>query len=469
MAIRWAWGVALALGLLGRMPAGGVNLELEALVDEALSRNPAVQAAAFEADRARAERAELRGFFDPQLDAALRHTLDHGDIGQTWLQAGASAAFQPGFTLGIQARELYYSTNGLYAGSNDLWQSRLALQAAVPLLRDRGFRQWRLSDERAAKRYRLAQHRWRAAAQQCRYDVERQYIAALEAAAQVQVSEAALLRVKKLLFEAEELVRLNIVPGYQVFAARSEVALWRELAAAARQASRSAQNRLSSLLGRPEPGAPAPASFDKLILWAESVDLVPDYDERDAFQARGDYAQLEDQIGVIEREQALNRDAQRDSLSLGVDVSLQGEDRDRVWATDRVLSERSVSAGAGLVWQRPWGYRTERARMRALAADLAAARERLRIATRSELKIQHEAFAVAQDRFGLLAEAIAAAEQALEAENERFSLGEGRSRNVLDAQKDLTDAMKRQIVIAVDLLNAYAAFRFAAGYAGEDR
>jgi len=56
---------------------------------------------------------------------------------------------------------------------------------------------------------------------------------------------------------------------------------------------------------------------------------------------------------------------------------------------------------------------------------------------------------------------------ALEAENERFCLGEGRSRNVLDAQRDLTDALKRQTIIAVELLRAYSNFMYASGYAGE--
>ncbi len=47
------------------------------------------------------------------------------------------------------------------------------------------------------------------------------------------------------------------------------------------------------------------------------------------------------------------------------------------------------------------------------------------------------------------------ARRALVAEEQRLSLGEGRSRNVLDAQKDLTTAERRANAAAYDLILAY--------------
>jgi len=468
---------ALWLGAIAWLPTARANLELEALVAEAFANNPAVQAAQYEVSRAQAERDELRGFFDPQLNAAASQTDYNAGYNQALLHAGVDAAILPGVYLGTRVEESYYSqlqgsavTNVFPESYNDLWQSMAGLRLGVPLLRDRGFLQWKLSDQRAAKRFSMAQNHWRAVTQQCRHDVEQQYIAVLEAVAQRYVAQAALTRVEKLLKEAQELVRLKIVPGYQLFAARSEVALRLESETADQQACQTTQTRLLELLGTSQPTRPVRASFDTLILWAESVELPPLYAEDTALKARGDYNEILDFIEVAEKEQAINQDNLRSDLSLNMEAILQGEDPNNIIGTGRYLSDRNLGASIGLTWKRPWGYRTEKARMRAIGATIDARHELLRqtaIRIRADLKVQHEQFMSAQDRLSLVAQAITSARQALEAENERFCLGDGLSRFVLDAQKDLTDALKRQIVIAVELLRAYSNFMYASGYAGE--
>ncbi|MBU4366613.1 MAG: TolC family protein [Verrucomicrobia bacterium] len=467
---------ALWLGAIAWLPAArAANLELEALVAEAFANNPAVQAAQFEVSRAQAERDELRGFFDPQLNATVSQTDYNAGYNQALLHAGVDAAILPGVYLGTRFEESYYSqlqdstVTNVFGNYNDLWQSSGRLRLGVPLLRDRGFRIWKLSDERAAKRFSMAQNHWRAVTQQCRHDVEQQYIAVQEAVAQRYVGQAALTRVEKLLKEAQELVQLKIVPEYQLFTARSEVALRRESEAADQQACRTTQTRLLELLGTSQ-ARPVRASFDTLILWAESVELPPLFVEDKALKARGDYNEILDFIEVAEKEQAINQDNLRSDLSLNMEAILQGEDPDNVIGTGRYLNERNLGASIGLTWKRPWGYRTEKARIRAISATIDARYELLRqtaIRIRADLKVQHEQFMSAQDRLSLVAQAIVAARQALEAENERFCLGEGRSRNVLDAQKDLTDALQRQIIIAVELLRAYSNFMYASGYADE--
>ncbi|MFA5043431.1 MAG: TolC family protein [Kiritimatiellia bacterium] len=472
----WFKVAALWLGAAAWLPAAGANLELEALVAEAFANNPAVQAAQYEVNRAQAERDELRGFFDPQLNASASQTDYNAGYNQAFLHAGVDAAILPGVYLGTRVEESYYSrlqagaVTNVFGTYNDLWQSLAGLQLGVPLLRDRGFLQWKLSDERAAKRFSAARHRWRAATQQCRHDVEQQYIAVLEAVASAYVGQTALTRVEKLLKEAQELVQLKIVPEYQLFTARSEVALRREAETADRQVCKTTQTRLLEVLGAPKPARPAQASFDTLILWAESVELPPFYVEDAALKARGDYNEILDFIEVVEKEKAINQDNLQSDLSLNIEAILQGEAPNDVIGSGRYLSEQNLGASIGLIWKRPWGYRTEKARIRAIGATIAAQHELLRqtaIRIRADLKVQHEQFMSAQDRLSLVSQAIVGARQALEAENERFCLGEGRSRNVLDAQKDLTDALKRQITIAAELLRAYSNFMYASGYAGE--
>jgi len=93
------------------------------------------------------------------------------------------------------------------------------------------------------------------------------------------------------------------------------------------------------------------------------------YAEDTAFKARGDYNEILDFIEVAEKELAINRDNLRSDLSLNMETSLQGEDPNNVIATGRYLNKRNLGASIGLTWKRPWGYRTEKARMRAIGAD----------------------------------------------------------------------------------------------------
>jgi outer membrane protein TolC len=84
----------------------------------------------------------------------------------------------------------------------------------------------------------------------------------------------------------------------------------------------------------------------------------------------------------------------------------------------------------------------------------------IQIKIRNELNSAYRNFSTTFLGMELCAIAVEEAKKALQAENERFRLGEGRSRNVLDAQKDLTEALRRQILVAIELLKAYSAFNY---------
>ncbi len=447
--------------------------ELAELVQLAFDNNPAIQAARFEAQRARAEREALGGFFDPTVNVETSRDRKQAGYDQTRIRAGVDAALPPGLYLGTRVEESYYNQlpgDANPGESDNLWQSMLGLRLSMPLLRDRGFRQWQLSDERAEKLWRMAEYHWQTVAQECRHNVEQQYISVLETDALLAVSQAALQRVEKLLHEAEQLVQLKIVPEYQLFTARAEVALWREAETSARQNCTTMRDRLAQLIGVPQQLTTRHITGAEIVNWSQAASLPNTYDQTAALLCRGDYQELIYFIEAAEKEKAIQRDKLKSDLSMAVDASLQGEDKNRVIATEREISERNLGATITLSWKRPWGYRAEKARVRVLEATIAERREMqrqaaLRITT--ELKVYHAQFLANQARLSLVTEAIGSARQALEAENERFCLGEGRSRNVLDAQKDLTDAQKRQIVIAVELLRAYSNFRYAAGYNGE--
>jgi len=75
---------------------------------------------------------------------------------------------------------------------------------------------------------------------------------------------------------------------------------------------------------------------------------------------------------------------------------------------------------------------------------------RERLAT--DLAAAHREFTGAREQFVEITTAVEQARHTLEAEGERFRLGEGRSRNVLDAQNDLTKTYRTRDAIVAALL-----------------
>jgi hypothetical protein len=165
------------------------------------------------------------------------------------------------------------------------------------------------------------------------------------------------------------------------------------------------------------------------------------------------------------------RDAARSDLSVEVASSWRGENADGPWGNDRVLSDEHLGAEALVVWRRPFAFRAEKSAVRQLEAQrdelLEAARE-ARLAIAADVQAARIAFDLARRRLEIVSQAVEAAERTVDAERRRFRLGEGRSRNVLDAQKDLTGAIRRQAQIATDVLRAHSDFRFAAGVSVPD-
>lgn len=452
------------------------NDELELLVAEAMLHNPQVLATQRQVEQALADRDALRGFFDPQLAANASQTYDPSGYNQSRLNAGVTVAVLPGAYLGALAQESYFQnlqTSLAYSNTaaDSLMQSLAGVHLGVPLLRDRGFLQWKFTDLQAFKKYCAARSRLLAVAQNLRHAVEGQYVAVLEARAFQQVSEAAVARSQKLLREAEDLVSLKSLPEYQVFSARVEVELRQEEATESRQVYENNLARLAETLGATELARAPTAAGAELIEWAEGLALPAGFSEADVLMARGDYAQLIFEIESVQADRERERDNLRSDLSLNVDATLQGENPDGPFGTERYLSERALGANIALAWTRPLGYRTARSRVHALNEVIGERRELLRQAALTigtDRKIAQCRFARAQERLRLVAAAMAAARQALDAEEERFRLGEGRSRNVIDAQKDLTDTQRRQTVIAAELLRAHFDFLYACGYAIEE-
>jgi outer membrane protein TolC len=95
---------------------------------------------------------------------------------------------------------------------------------------------------------------------------------------------------------------------------------------------------------------------------------------------------------------------------------------------------------------------------------LAEINRELQIRLTADLAAAHRDFTGSGERLNEITIAVEQARRTLEAEAERFRLGEGRSRNVLDAQNDLTKAYRARNTIVAALMKAHSDFMFASGY-----
>ncbi|NOY82880.1 MAG: TolC family protein [Kiritimatiellaeota bacterium] len=439
--------------------------ELADLIAGAEARNPRLSAARDRVTQALAARNGLLGFFDPAVSATGDKAS--GDLGYDLrLSAEIETPFKPGFYLTLGAAENRLVDPG--KEYNALYQTVFSAGVTVPLLRDRGFRKWRLLFAEAEATYRAAGSRLLWVRQDLRHRIEQRYIAMQEARSAYDVAQGATARVEKLLGEAKELVRLKVVPEYQLFPARMEVALARasELQAA------EAFHRSVVFLAR-EIGAVERRDFraapEMLIAWARGAEVPADWPAEEAFRRRGDCLELAARRASVQYRLQWAREELKSDLSLSAEAVWTGEDPHDPLGTGAYMADRREGGIVSLTWRRPLGRRTERAevaRQMSRLRELDHLLEDLKIGIRADLTTARSDFESARRQLVLVTEAVRDARQNLAAEAERFRLGEGRSRNVLDAQKDLTNAIQRQTRTAAALLRAQADFFYAVGYKG---
>ncbi len=446
------------------------NDELESLILRGLQENPRLQRFWREVEQAGYEQTALEGFWDPRLYSRSGHAGGFDGDDRVWLDAGAEMAFPWGgylnFSLGGGSVRPSANTN-----ADSLYETTASIDGRWPLWRDRGFREWRLRDKLAGAEYDAAHARWVAAAQALRRDISLAYIAVLQRRALLQVALSSKDRAEKLLEEAETLAALDAIPEYQVSAARLEAILRHEEVVSVRETIESEQWRLQELLGtQADVPLDINADPDDLLRWARqapAIDEVPGYGETGVAQ-RGD---RRENIALQQAAQGfyeLAEERRRSDLSLELNVSHHAEDPDRWPATEARRRERATGWEAALVWSRPWGSVAEHAEAARQGARLKGLKERERELdqeNRVRMEIAGGKYRAAVERLRMISEAVTAAEVALQAESERFRLGENRSRDVLDAQKDLTDTMQRQNLMAAELLRAAVAFHYSLGFA----
>lgn len=445
---------------------------MQQLVALAMQHSPRLSAIRQQLTRSQGEALELEGFFDPQLTASggRKSDLDTG-VDSLFTLGGVETAVMPGAYLSSGVEETFlHSVPGSPEGV--IGQTRLTAGVRVPLWRDRGFKLWKLDTRRVDARREAALARVRNAGQEVRRDAELGYVTWLEARTQAWIAASATRRVEELMAQTQELIRLQTVPDYQLLPARMEVNLRRDEEASTRQSVETTRQRLAEILGQPASWEPPAAwSPDLLVSWV-AKDAPPaafpgEAGLQERLAQRGAWQEYQYLIAAAQTELAKTREQARSDVSLEVKGVWAGEDGAGGVGGGRYTIDRNTGGLVALTWSRPWGFSAERGRSLQASATIAELQENLRAletGIRTDLQVTFGEWRQGYQRLALLGEAVAAARQTLSAEEERFRLGQGRSRNVLDAQKDLNDSTRRQVALAAEVLRTGIRYRFAAGY-----
>lgn len=449
--------------------------ELDELVALACSNSPAIRAAREDTRQADAARDATDEFLDPVSTAAAGRLSGSAATPLLSSPAGLPAAdayggaasvevpLRPGIYAGAGVSEQYLvnPADGIAPG----YRTLVGAQLRIPLIQDRGFSAWRQKQVRMQDLRVASLARQVETFQAVRHAVELAYINYLVELANAATAQLAGDRARELLKEAEELVRLKVVPEYQLAPARLELALRREECRAASQAIEVARVRLLQVIGSTPP-APLTTNAEALVARTAGIQLPVTALTAQTFEARGAMRE----IGALSKAAAAETRLLEDRLRADLSLTVRG-----VWAaedaasdtTPGLLSGDRSSAAAVLVWTRPWSQTGDRARLResrAREAQLADMRRELLNRLNADFAAACHDFDGARERLKDITMAVEQARLTLEAESERFRLGEGRSRNVLDAQNDLTKAYRSRNAVIAALLKGRSDYMYASGY-----
>ncbi len=439
----------------------------------ALARNPRLAAArhAWTAETARA-RAE-DGFYQP-----LARVAAGGGRGPAGAPESTLTPRMPGEAVGAQAGLLFPLRAGALVGIGashrylfeadgfeDLGQSTAGLRLEVPLLRDRGFRTQKMSQAAADAVAAGAAANVAVVRQEVLRETLLAYAGWLHAAADLRESEQAMRRVEQLRDETAARVQLQATAEYQLFPAEMEVAFRQEELRQAGAVLLNAGHRLRELTVAELPaGGANPALLREWAALCAAADAA--LIAGGAAAGRPELRRAAMICLAADHQAETAREATRADLSLVGGVGYQAEDEDGGLGRDNLLADRRGGAEVALVWGRPLSFQAERDRFLAALAEAETARaeeRRVRLQIEMERALAATALEAARDRLGMVDRAVLEARRTLAAEEERLRLGEGRSRHVLDAQKDLTTAERRASQAAYETVGAFIDLLYAAG------
>ena len=367
---------------------------------------------------------------------------------------------------------------GVYAGAGVRAFSSLAeddddsgalagARLRVPLWKDRGFAANRLETERLSAESRAQFWTFRATLLDELQAVADGYALLLLRLADAGEVAEALARAETLATEADERARMQDVASYQVFPARYETAVRREELSSARNLVVQALRSLEEAVGAA--GAPSldvasssTNAASALVAWAASASSLSPADAAlDAASVTNCPEVLASEASADARVHVVREAGEGEKPSLDLVLGAG-------WSTEEDSDTLAKAGyGAALVLRTPIFRDGSRAKIRAAEARARASGEDF-ASVRLAATVRHAkavaAFTNACARLALAEASVRQASLSLDAENDRFSIGDGTSRNVLDAQKDLSTAKRRRLAVAKEVVSGFLELRRAAGF-----
>jgi outer membrane protein TolC len=303
------------------------------------------------------------------------------------------------------------------------------------------------------------------------------YWAQYLAAQQVRVQEESLTLAKKLLEEAEAGVSVGTQPPLAVSQAEAQVALRTEELLAAQNRLATAANQLKRLLGTDE----ALAQRLPLQLADRPTVVARDFDEESSVAAALEQrAELRAQKGKVQAAELTRRITRNQTLpelnfvgTVGVE-GLAGRASDNGFSSDPIdpmfigrLEDAIDQAGqgdfyryeAGVTLRYPLGNRTAKARATRSELELSQTQARLRGLTQEvgvEVRNSIGTLRTAVLRIEAARRAREFAQQSLTTGQERYKVGLATTREVLELQRDNTEAASSFEQALVDYQNSFA-------------
>ena len=414
-----------------------------------------------------------RAFRAPTLNASIGLSEDPSDVpngsfstgvasDSASVQAGVEAPLVTGVYGGVGARHQVLRTGTETDGED---RDAVGGYLRVPLGKDFGFAQNRFEVETLTHEEQVAIHQYRAAlydAWTAVTDAYAQYLFRIADATEV---SNALSRAEQLVEDATERARLEDVAEYQVYPARYEAATRAEELAEAKTQILVARETLRQAVGmtfdETDTLAASPeAAYAFLSAWVEALNGADLSEVLAADPEKTCHEVLSSQASY---QAALSRsksaeEAEAASLDLNLGAGWHSEE------DDTTLNETGYTVS--LVYARPLSRGGSRAKIDAAKYRVDAAMHDYAAAVLKAKVRREKAVAALESVRGRCRQAkatVEAARQVLESENERFAIGDGSSRNVLDAQKDLTTARRRELSVSLEVVTAMAELYRASG------
>ncbi len=431
-----------------------------------VSANLAAKAAVYDADASRLS------FRAPALNAAIgqsENPIDapFGSFGFSSpanalsVQAGIEAPLAAGVYGAAGVRQQTYRNNGETDGDSN---TSAGARLRIPLWRDRGFAANDV-EVRELEETSLSQAADAASVLLDEYtSIAKSYSRFLFVIADAAEIANALDRAETLVKDATDRAELQDVATYQVFPARFESAIRREELSSAKTQIVLTEGNLRNAIGIDSLPLPSGETIEDagsiLGNWAKSITEL----DTSALVANEAAEECPEIIAARHLAQA-----RIESCSSAAEAAKPNFDIvvGAGWTSEEDAdSGNEAGYGAALVFSMPLSRDGDKRRILAAETRAEAANADL-AATILAARVRHEnaiaAFDGARSRLAMAEESVEQARLSLEAENERFSIGDGSSRNVLDAQKDLTSATRQKLSVAHDVIDSYLDLCRAAG------